>query len=249
MTVRLRYRASDAKDPHAGWGRSELVIESDGSARLEHHFPRGSGVIVRTGRIDLGAFDVIWSGLNRAGFPAPPGSPPAAAGRLRQLTMEEDGRSEEIVVGWTQARSLPGYADAFDVLDGVVRQLSGNAVTYPTAHHGVVHDIVAVSGSVPRKRHPRRLARSARWLARLPFAVVVFLVGGLLMFRPFGGAPTAGLNVLLGLLGFALVLASPAVLLGREGLQRPEWAPRSQPATVKRRSRWETRVKRARRRP
>ena len=42
------------------------------------------------------------------------------------------------------APELPGYAEAFDVLDGVIRQLSGEDVSYPTKQQKIVRNIEAV---------------------------------------------------------------------------------------------------------
>jgi hypothetical protein len=40
--------------------------------------------------------------------------------------------------------SLPGYAEAFDLIDAVIRQLSQGTVTYPSKRGQVVHGAVAV---------------------------------------------------------------------------------------------------------
>jgi hypothetical protein len=180
MTVRLRYRVGDENDPDDPWGRSELLIDADGSARLEYSLPHDRAAIVRTGQIGVGALDELWSGLDRAGFPATRIAPPVAGTRLRRLAIEENGGSEEVLVGWEQAASLPGYAEAFDVLDGVVRELSGDAVPHPTEQPAIVHEVVTVSGS-------RRGVRSARWAgrARVLLAVAVLVAGVLLVYQPF----------------------------------------------------------------
>jgi hypothetical protein len=39
---------------------------------------------------------------------------------------------------------VPGYAEAFDLIDAVIRQLSGGAVPYPTKREPIVHGIVAI---------------------------------------------------------------------------------------------------------
>jgi hypothetical protein len=183
MTVRLRYRVGDENDPDDPWGRTELLIDADGSVRLEHSFPHDRGAIVRTGQLGVGALDVLWSGLDRAGFPTARIATPAVGAKLRRLAIEENDGSEEVLVGWEQAASLPGYAEAFEVLDGVVRELGGDAVQYPTEQH----EVVAVSGSVPRRPPGRRGVRSARWAgrARVLLAVAVLVTGVLLVYQPF----------------------------------------------------------------
>ena len=69
---------------------------------------------------------------------------PVAGATLRTLTVEHDVAVQRALVDWHQALSLAGYAEAFDVLDGVVRQLSGGSVPYPTTQPAIVSDIAAV---------------------------------------------------------------------------------------------------------
>ncbi len=82
----------------------------------------------------------LLAALGRAGFPAVPSAGPLPPGTApRRLTVEEDGAARQAVVGWHRAPSLPGYAEAFDLLDAVIRQLSGDAVPYPATRGPVVH--------------------------------------------------------------------------------------------------------------
>jgi hypothetical protein len=146
MTGRaIRYSVGNENNPANPWGRSELVIQADGSVRLDHHFSRRPGVGAWTGCVDAEALDALWAALDRAGFPAAPGLRPVPDETLRRLTVEEDGAARAAVVGWSQAPSLPGYAEAFDLLDGVIRQLSGAAVSYPTRQQLIVRDVTALS--------------------------------------------------------------------------------------------------------
>jgi hypothetical protein len=140
MTARmLRYHVGNENDPGDPWGRSELVIQPDGTARLDHHFSRGGSSIACTGRVSAAALDDLWAALGRAGFPATPASAPIAGASLRRLTVEADGVAEHALVDSGAARQE--YAEAFDILDGVIRQLSGDTVTYPTSQPVIVHDI------------------------------------------------------------------------------------------------------------
>jgi hypothetical protein len=130
----LRYSVGNESNPADPWGRSELVIQGDGTARLDHHFSRRRQARAWTGRIEPAALEALRAALDRAGFPAVPRPLPVAPDTsLRRLTVEWDGGSQQAIVDWHQAPSLPGYAEAFDLLDGVIRQLSGGAVAYPSA--------------------------------------------------------------------------------------------------------------------
>ena len=140
----VRYSAGNESNPGNPWGRSELVIAPDGSARLDQFFSRQPRAAAWTGLVDAAALDALWAALDRAGFPAVPAFRPVAGATFRTLTVEADGVSRRALLDWHQAPSLPGYAEAFDLLDGVVRQLSGDAVPYPTTQPVVVRDIAAL---------------------------------------------------------------------------------------------------------
>lgn len=141
MTMRvLRYSVGNEHNPGDPWGRSELVIQSDGAARLDHHFSRRPGAGAWTGRVDASALDALWAALAQAGFPAAPNKPLLPGAAPRQLTVENDGVAEHVLIGYHDAPKLPGYAEAFDILDAVARQLSDGAVPYPTTQSVIVSD-------------------------------------------------------------------------------------------------------------
>jgi hypothetical protein len=144
-TPLLRYTVGNEHDPGDPWGRSELVIHADGSARLEHRFSRVPGAGAWTGQVDGAALNALRVALDRAGFPAaPPPVPPVAEATPRRLAVELDGAAYHVTVG-RAAASLPGYAEAFDLLDGIIRQLSGDVVDYPTSQPPIVRDIAPTS--------------------------------------------------------------------------------------------------------
>ncbi len=136
----LRYSVGNENDPGDPWGRSQLVIQHDGTARLDHYFSRVRTVGAWTGRVDVAALDALWSALKQAGFPAAPTAPHTAGASPRRLVVESDGVSEQAMVGYHQANSLTGYAEAFDLLDAIIRQLSDNTLTYPTSQPTIVRD-------------------------------------------------------------------------------------------------------------
>ena len=141
----IRYSVGNEHDPGDPWGRSELVICADGSARLDHHFSRGREPGAWAGHVDPAALGELMAALDRAGFPVvPPVSPLPPDATLRRLTVEADGAVQQALVSWHRTPSLPGYAEAFALIDAVIRQLSGNAVRYPAAPRPVVHGAAAV---------------------------------------------------------------------------------------------------------
>jgi hypothetical protein len=81
-------------------------------------------------------------GLSRRRLDGPGGSGAKGLGKrrrvtVRRLVVEAGGRARQATIGWHQTTSLPGYATAFDILDGVIRQLSGGAVLYPSAQSAI----------------------------------------------------------------------------------------------------------------
>jgi hypothetical protein len=140
----LRYSVGNEFNPANPWGRSELLMESDGTVRVEHHFSRVHTIGAWTGRVEAAAVDALWLALSQAGFPDAPTGPLAPGATLRQLTVEDGGTARVATVDWHKASTLPGYAEAFDILDAVVRQLSGDTVPYPTNQPAIVRDITPV---------------------------------------------------------------------------------------------------------
>ncbi len=141
----IRYSAGNEHDPGDPWGRSELVIRADASARLDHYFSRGREPRAWTGHVDLAALGELTAALDRAGFPAVPPAPPQPPGAARRRrAVEADAAAPPALVSWHRTPSLPGYAEAFALIDAVIRQLSGDAVQYPAAPRPVVRDSAVV---------------------------------------------------------------------------------------------------------
>jgi hypothetical protein len=141
----LRYRVGNENDPGDPWGRSELVIQPDGAARLDHRFSRGRADGAWTGRVDAAALDALWSALQQARFPAAPTTPSVPGAAPRHIVVERGESVEQAIVGYHEAAGLPGYAQAFDLLDAIIRQLSADEVPYPTGQsRTIVSEVAAV---------------------------------------------------------------------------------------------------------
>jgi len=125
MTTRtLRYSVGNEHSPTNPWGRSELLVDDDGAVRLDHHFSRVRREAAWTGVLTPAALSAVWSAVDRSDFPAVPDRPFVPDAALARVT-----------IGHTSAltsRDASGYAELFDVLDGIIRQLSGGAVPCPS---------------------------------------------------------------------------------------------------------------------
>jgi hypothetical protein len=141
----ISYSVGNEHNPTDPWGRSELVIHPDGSARLDRHFSMRGGSRAWAGHVDAAALDELLAALARAGFPPfPPALPLPPGTTLRRLAVTADGTEEQALVSWHDPPPQPGYAEAFDLIDAVIRQLSADAVDYPTKRGPIVHGAVTV---------------------------------------------------------------------------------------------------------
>jgi hypothetical protein len=129
MTARiLRYSAGNEHNPTDPWGRSELTVHGDGRAVLEQHHSRRPGTSTWAGQVDRQGLSALWAALAEAGFPSPPAAaavPPDSV--IRQLTVEEDGGAETVLLAGT----VPGSAAVAGLLDGLIYRLSGGTVGRP----------------------------------------------------------------------------------------------------------------------
>jgi hypothetical protein len=129
MTARiLRYSAGNEHNPTDPWGRSELTVHGDGRAVLEQHHSRRPGTSTWAGQVDRQGLSALWAALAEAGFPSPPAAaavPPDSV--IRQLTVEEDGGAETVLL----AGNVPGSAAVAGLLDGLIYRLSGGTVGRP----------------------------------------------------------------------------------------------------------------------
>jgi hypothetical protein len=144
MTERtIRYRTGNEHNPSDPFGRSELVLHADGSARLDHYFSRKPRPGAWTGQVDAAAVDALFAALQEAGFPAAAGAggalPPDST--LRTLTVETGGVSQEVTLAWHETPAQLGYGVAFDIIDGIIRQLSGADVAYKSSQPPIVSGI------------------------------------------------------------------------------------------------------------
>jgi hypothetical protein len=96
------------------------------------------------GQVDTAALATLWAAVERAGFPDVPEFRPVPDATLRQLTVQIGETRRTALVDWHIAPALPGYREAFDVLDGVIRQLSSESVPYPSDQPLIVHNIAAI---------------------------------------------------------------------------------------------------------
>jgi hypothetical protein len=84
-------------------------------------------------------------GIGRLPGPAGPGGALPPGSTLRTLTVEADGVSQEVSLAWHQTPAHPGYGVAFDIIDGVIQQLSGADVPYRSTQPPIVTGITELA--------------------------------------------------------------------------------------------------------
>jgi hypothetical protein len=135
MTVRaLQYSVGNEHSPTNPWGRSELLV--DESVHLRHHFSRVRREAAWAGDLSAAAATAVWAAFDRSAFPVAPSGPVVPDTTFARITV--DGTSV-----LTPHRAA-GYAELFDVLDGIIRQVSGGEVPYPSTSPVTVDRVRAV---------------------------------------------------------------------------------------------------------
>ena len=118
----LYYGTGNENAPGDPFGRTELTLSDDGSARLEHrHIGRHRAW---TGKVDPAQVDAVHSALETAGFPRVAPHPIPGGSTMRELAVGD----ERVLIEWYAVEDMPGYKEAFEILDSLTRQMSGDSV-------------------------------------------------------------------------------------------------------------------------
>ncbi len=137
---RIYYRVGSEHNPGDPFGRSDLAIEIDGAARLDQYTRDGRFAWI--GCVAASALDKFWAALEEAGFPAFPHHPVPGGSAIRDLNVGGPER-KSAYIAYHAAESMPGYNIAFEILDTIIRQLSGDTVRVGSANAALIVDGVA----------------------------------------------------------------------------------------------------------
>jgi hypothetical protein len=117
---RIRYEAGNEHSPTDRFGRVLLDLAGDGTVRLDHF--GWDGHRIWTTRVEPAVVDRLGEALHAAGFPEAPRIMPLAGARMRELRVCGEPAGT-VLLPWHDALKLPGYADVFGVLDGLVEDI------------------------------------------------------------------------------------------------------------------------------
>lgn len=123
-TGRIEYSAGNPHNPGDPFGRTELVIEPDGTAQLTLIRGTAGHRITWRASIDLAVVTRIHDALATAGFPQVPPHPIPGGATMRELTVVTGTDRRAAMVAWHAAQDLTGYAEAFALLDAITRAVS-----------------------------------------------------------------------------------------------------------------------------
>ena len=137
----VRYGVGSKHNPGDPFGRSTLTIEPDGKARLEQDMR--SGLFVFTGTVIPAALERFWQALDQSGFPEVPIHRMPAGSASRTLAV--GNLTPRLPVAYHAVGTMPGYAEAFRIIDAVIRQLSLELVKEGPPSDPIVEGAVRVS--------------------------------------------------------------------------------------------------------
>ena len=117
------YEAGNEHNPADPFGRVTLEVEPGGELRLSRH--SRDGAEAWTARVEPAFLENLTAALRTAGFPNAPSIMPGPDDRLRDLRITGAG---SVLLPWYDGAELPGYSEAFALLDGVVAQVTEMAL-------------------------------------------------------------------------------------------------------------------------
>ena len=123
--------------PHRD-GRTVLKLRPDGSVNLEN--PAHGENKTYKGTLADGVFKALVEAMIAAGFPNAPELGPLPPGEtIRVLLIESGGRKAVAELSWHGTAKLPLWSAVFEMLDAMVRQVSGGALlSYPDKRPGLL---------------------------------------------------------------------------------------------------------------
>ena len=138
----MRYEAGNEHNPVDQVGRTTLEVAADGAVRLDRRSRFGHEAW--TARVEPGFFEQLSAALEAAGFPDAPMIMPVPDEAIRNLQITGTPAGS-VSLPWYGAAKLPGYAEAFTLLDALVSQLSGLDLRVPSLDPPAT-DVRRVSG-------------------------------------------------------------------------------------------------------
>jgi hypothetical protein len=122
--LRLTYEIGQEHSPADPFGKTILAIEGGGRVRLD---VRGAGRPPRAweAKVAPAALAELLDALRRAGFPTGSQRVFVPDAPIARIQLERQGAQEVVQIDRYKAEKLPGYREAYAILDSLAFQLSG----------------------------------------------------------------------------------------------------------------------------
>jgi hypothetical protein len=118
----IRYTVGAEHNPVDRLGRFTLDLGPDGAARIVHYEWGTKQVRTWSPQVDPAMPEQIVAALREARFPTTPEGRMLPDMRYRALHLAGQG---SVILEWDHARSLPGYATAFSLIDSLIESVTG----------------------------------------------------------------------------------------------------------------------------
>ncbi len=144
--LRITYDIGQEFSPADPFGRTVLVIEGDGRVRLD---VRGAGRPPRAweARVTPTALTELLDALRQARFPAGSQRVFVPDAPIARIHVARKGAEAEVQIDRYKAEELPGYRDAYAILDSLAWQVSGGETAppaQPAPAQGAITDVTKV---------------------------------------------------------------------------------------------------------
>ena len=139
---RLEYSAGNANDPGDPFGHTLLLLQPDGSAQMINEYVGKQ--TMWSAKVEPATVQEIWAALARGGFPKIPDHEIPGGSSMRMVNaVYPDGEHDIGYIAWHAGPKMPGFGEAFAMLDSIVRQISEDTIqATPNTLPPVVSDIV-----------------------------------------------------------------------------------------------------------
>ena len=126
---RLFYQSGNEHDVRDSFGLIVLAIDGNFGVAIDQRARNGMIENHWSGSTDRGVVERVLSHLQAAGYPTVPDHKIPRGARLRSIAIESGTDSTHTYpTEWTAVNAMPGYREAYQLLDSIVMQVTAGAL-------------------------------------------------------------------------------------------------------------------------
>jgi hypothetical protein len=126
---RLFYQSGNEHDMRDAFGLILLEIDGGGQIAIEQRARNGMIKNHWKGATDRAVIERVLSHLGAAGYPTVPDHQIPRGARLRSIAIESGAETTHTYpTEWTAADAMPGYREAYQLLDSIIMQVTSGAL-------------------------------------------------------------------------------------------------------------------------